>query len=52
MDGTWRLWGMLFVLAALAVGALLGFIVMPVVQGRAAGIDAYTAICRAIGILP
>src|SRR6516164_10219584 len=52
MDRTWRLWGTLFVLAALAVGALLGFIVMPVVQGRAAGIDAYTAICRAIGILP
>jgi cytochrome c553 len=40
------------VLAALAVGGLLGFIVMPVVQGRAAGIDAFTAICRAVGILP
>jgi len=25
---------------------------LPVVKGRAAGIDAYTAICRAIGILP
>jgi cytochrome c553 len=48
----WRLWGTLFVLAALAVGGLLGLIVMPVVQGRAAGIDAYTAICRAVGILP
>jgi cytochrome c553 len=52
MGRTWRLWGTLFVLAALAVGGLLGFIVLPVVQGRAAGIDAYTAICRAIGILP
>src|SRR6516165_189706 len=52
MDRTWRLWGTLFVLAALAVGGLLGFIVLPVVQGRAAGIDAFTAICRAIGILP
>ena len=52
MDRTWRLWGTLFVLAALAVGGLLGLIVMPVVQGRAAGIDALTAICRAIGILP
>jgi cytochrome c553 len=39
MDRSWRLWGTLFVLAALAVGGLLGFIVMPVVQGRAAGID-------------
>ena len=26
--------------------------IIPVVQGRAAGIDAYTAICRALGILP
>jgi cytochrome c553 len=31
---------------------LLGFIVMPVVQGRAAGIDAFTAICRVVGVLP
>src|SRR6516164_2947259 len=52
MDRTWRLWGTLFVLAALAVGGLLGFIVLPIVQGRAAGIDAYTAICRSVGILP
>jgi len=52
MDRRWRLWGTVFVLAALAVGGLLGLIVLPVVQGRAAGIDAYTAICRAIGILP
>jgi hypothetical protein len=49
MDRSWRLWGKLFVLP---VGGLLGFIVMPVVQGRAAGIDAFTAICRAVGILP
>src|SRR5271166_3908975 len=52
MDRGWRIWGTLGVLAALAIGGLLGFIVLPVVQGRAAGIDAYTAICRAIGILP
>ena len=31
----------------LEVGGLLGFIVMPVVQGRAAGIDAFTAIINA-----
>jgi cytochrome c553 len=52
MDRTWRLGGTLGVLAALAIGGVLGFIVLPVVQSRAAGIDAYTAICRAIGILP
>ena len=33
-------------------GILLGVIVIPVVQGRSDGIDAYTAICRALGILP
>ena len=31
---------------------LLGVVIIPVVQGRSAGIDAYTAICRALGILP
>jgi cytochrome c553 len=33
-------------------GALLGVVIIPVVQGKSAGIDAYTAICRALGILP
>ena len=27
-------------------------LIIPVVQGRGDGIDAYTAICRALGILP
>ena len=36
----------------LLVGILLGVIVIPVVQGWGAGLDAYTAICRALGILP
>jgi cytochrome c553 len=48
----WRLWGVLAVLAVLFVGALLGFVVLPLVQGGAAGIDPYTAICRALGVLP
>src|SRR6188474_1748861 len=33
-------------------GVLLGVIIIPVVQGWSAGIDPYTAICRALGILP
>jgi cytochrome c553 len=45
-----RVWGA--VVALLVVGALLAFIVIPLVQGRAAGIDGFTAICRAFGILP
>ena len=52
MDRKWRLRGIFGVLATLAVAGLLGFIVLPVVQGRAAGIDAFTAICRAVGVLP
>jgi len=36
----------------LVVGGLLAFLVIPLVQGRAAGIDGFTAICRAFGILP
>jgi cytochrome c553 len=52
MDRAWRLWATLGVLAALVLGGALGFFVLPVVQGRAAGIDAFTAICRAIGVLP
>jgi cytochrome c553 len=40
------------VAAALAVGAVLGFVIIPLVQGSAAGIDPFTAICRALGILP
>src|SRR4029077_14936020 len=36
----------------LLVGILLGAVVIPVVQGWRAGLDAYTAICRALGILP
>lgn len=36
----------------LLAGILLGVVVIPVVQGWGAGLDAYTAICRALGILP
>jgi cytochrome c553 len=36
----------------LLAGILLGVVVIPVVQGWSAGLDAYTAICRALGILP
>lgn len=32
--------------------ALLGFVVVPAIQGQSAGIDTWTAICRAIGIAP
>ena len=51
-DKSWRLWGVLGVVAMLVLGAVLGIVVVPVVQGRAGGIDAYTAICRALGVSP
>jgi cytochrome c553 len=36
----------------LAAGVLLAFIIIPLVQGSAGGIGAFTAICRAFGVLP
>ena len=51
-DRPWRIWASVAVVAIILSGALLGVIIIPVVQGRSAGIDAFTAICRALGILP
>lgn len=51
-DRLWRIWPSVAVLATVLSGALLGALIIPIVQGRGAGIDAYTAICRALGILP
>ena len=45
-----RVW--LVVGTLLLFGGILAFIAIPLVQGRAAGIDGFTAICRAFGILP
>jgi cytochrome c553 len=52
LDQPWRIWASVAVMGILLVGILLGVIVIPVVQGWSAGLDAYTAICRALGILP
>lgn len=52
LDQPWHLWATVAVVGILLAGVILGVIIIPVVQGRAAGIDAYTAICRAVGILP
>ena len=52
VDRQWRTWSSIAVLAVLLSGVLLGVLIIPVVQGRSDGIDAYTAICRALGILP
>jgi hypothetical protein len=47
-DRPWRIWASVAVVATVLSGALLGVLIIPVVQGRGAGIDAYTAICRAL----
>src|SRR5262245_41332778 len=52
LDQPWRLWSSVAVLGILLSGIVLGVLIIPVVQGRRAGLDAYTAICRALGILP
>ena len=51
-DRTWRFWASAAVLAILLLGILLGVVMIPIVQGRGAGLDAYAAICRSLGILP
>jgi cytochrome c553 len=52
LDRPWRLWASIAVFAVALSGVVLGVLIIPVVQGRSDGIDAYTAICRALGILP
>jgi len=52
LNQPWRIWPSVAVLAIVLSGALLGVLIIPIVQGRSGGIDAYTAICRALGILP
>ena len=51
-DRSWRIWASIIIISVLAFSVLFGFIVIPVVQGHSAGIDPFTAICRAIGIAP
>ena len=52
LDQPWRFWASIAVFGTLLGGVVLGVLIIPVVQGRSDGIDAYTAICRALGILP
>jgi cytochrome c553 len=50
LDRAWRRWISLILVAMIVTTAVLGFVVLPVLQGRDQGLDAFTAICRAIGI--
>jgi cytochrome c553 len=50
LDQPWRTWSASIVIIILAAATLLGFVVLPIVQGRSAGLDALAAICRSLGI--
>jgi len=52
LDRPWRLWASVAILAVFAFSVLFGFVLLPVIQGRSAGLDAWTSICRALGIAP
>ncbi len=52
IDKPWRIWASVIIVSALLFSVAFGFLILPIVQGRAAGLDAFTAICRAVGILP
>jgi len=52
LDQPWRIWASVTVFGIVLAGFVLGVVIIPVVQGRSDGIDAFTAICRALGILP
>jgi cytochrome c553 len=52
LDQPWRVWASITVVGIVLFGVLLGVLIIPIVQGRGAGLDAYSAICRALGILP
>jgi cytochrome c553 len=51
-DRPWRLWASFAILSVFAFSVLFGFVLLPVIQGRGAGLDAWTSICRALGIAP
>ena len=52
LDQPWRIWASVVIFGIVLSGIVLGVVIIPVVQGRGDGVDAYTAICRALGILP
>lgn len=52
LDRPWRVWASVAILSVFAFSLVFGFVLLPVMQGRAAGVDAFEAICRALGIAP
>ncbi len=50
LDRAWNIWVAAILAGLFVMSFALAFVVVPVVHGRYAGLDAFTAICRAIGI--
>ncbi len=46
----WPAWASFIVVSLAAIAASLGFVVLPVVQGQSAGLSAFAAICRSLGL--
>jgi cytochrome c553 len=51
-ERAWRTGSVAVVIGIIAVAALIGFVVLPVLEERPPGVDAFTAICRALGLQP
>lgn len=51
-DRPWRFWASVAILSVFAFSVLFGFVLLPVIQGRNAGLDAFDSICRALGLRP
>ena len=49
-DRGWMAWTTFAVVLLVCIAALLGVIVLPVVQGEFAGLSAFAAICRSLGL--
>jgi cytochrome c553 len=49
-DRSWSTRAASIVVLLVAIAALLGFVVLPIVQGQSAGLSAFVAICRSIGL--
>jgi cytochrome c553 len=52
LDRPWRKWASVIIIGMLGFSIAFGFLIIPVVQGYSAGLDPFTAICRAVGITP
>ncbi|MGA7329863.1 MAG: c-type cytochrome [Rhodomicrobium sp.] len=52
LNRPWSLWAAVGVGAVLFFGALLGFVLLPAVQGSEGGVSTWLAICRAVGVAP